>query len=111
MDKAIYRELLDMAAERGIPVVENEVLFKGVESRGIYISNEDMEVIFIKKSIDDQVEKNFILAHELGHCILEHKEDKSKSLEEIEEEANLYAYRLLGQLIEEIGQCCQEIAI
>ena len=111
MDKVIYKELLDMAAEIGVPVVETEKIFKNIKCGGFYMAKEDMEIIFIKKSIDDQVEKNFILAHELGHCILEHKEDKSKSLEEIEEEANLYAYRLLGQLIEEIGQCCQEIAI
>lgn len=105
MQDLIYKELLNIADNRNIEIIERD--FKS-SIKGLYGQDKDIKVIALdKKLADDPIERNFILAHELGHeklhqgkiseALYFNNEDTSYK-DKLEDEANNYAYTLIKHI-------------
>lgn len=76
MENIIYKELLNIADDRGIIVFDDMLETKDIE--GFYINNGSLEFISLNVNLKDNPKRrNFVLAHELGHLEL-HKEQRNK---------------------------------
>ena len=81
-----------------------------------YITEDNEKIIFFNKSVNNSCRNRFTIAHELGHILLEHSKDKTKTYNEMETAANIFAIRLLAPLCvlkemnisssEELSQLC-----
>lgn len=109
MESLIYQELLNIADARGVEIIEYD--FKST-IKGLYIQTEGVELISLSPSLKDDLEyRNFVLAHELGHQEL-HKGKINQSLyfnnkdylDELEEEANSYANKLIQDIRKKIKE-------
>lgn len=106
MEDLIYKELLRIAANENIEVID--YMLTAPSLKGLYIQNGDIQVISLNVNLaNDPVLRNFILAHELGHAAL-HKgkidqelyfNSKEKNYKNIiEKQADNYAYKLLDEI-------------
>lgn len=100
MEDMVYKELLKIADEVGIIVLEDMLKFKDIE--GLYINNGSVDFISLNVSLKDTPgRRNFVLAHELGHFIM-HKDQVQEQgyKEDLEQEANDYASNLIEKIEE-----------
>lgn len=103
MDNEIYKELLNIADDMGIIILDDMLTIKGME--GFYVDNGSMEFITLNVSLKDYPKRrNFVLAHELGHKILHGNMEEEIELKEVEEEANNYASNLINEIAQRVGR-------
>ena len=102
MEEIIYRILIDRANNKGIEVVDRN--FRSANLKGLYNQNGDIKVIALNTSLSPG-ERNFTLAHELGHDELHRGKineelyfNNSDYLKKLENEADDYAYTLINKI-------------
>lgn len=104
--KQIFRILLRMASKRGINVIVDMKLPKGLN--GFWTIKENEEYIVLNEQIQDKDSLNFIFAHELGHSVL-HKGKINNALYQannwkneyqkaLEKEADEFAHELIAKV-------------
>lgn len=101
MQEIIYRILIDRANNKGIEVVDR---YFNSSIKGLYGQDGDIKVIALKVGLAP-VERNFVLAHELGHHELHQGKinndlyfNDSDYLNKLEDEANNYADTLIKEI-------------
>ena len=77
-----------------------DIKVKPINGRTCYAKYNDKKYIFLDTNLDEEL-KDFALAHELGHALLHDSELGQNFLiriknQRIENEANYFAYQLLG---------------
>ena len=100
----IWNRLLSLADDRDITVYTIPLT---AAINGIYFRKKEVKAIGIKNSLSDY-QKNFVLAHELGHSVL-HKncgqliftqtEDEKQRIQKAEREADRFANKLIALLV------------
>lgn len=109
MENRIYEQLLQIAEDKNIEVVDDYIFNSSIN--GMYGQIEDTQVIALDRNLVDNPEKrNYILAHELGHAAL-HKGKINDTLyfnnkdyrDIFEDEADNYAYTLIDTIKNKIS--------
>jgi Zn-dependent peptidase ImmA (M78 family) len=97
----VFERLYKLAIKRDVFVIEMDI-----EQRGNWLDaqleGKRVDAIIINRKLSDR-QKTFVLAHELGHCVLhrytfdqERYDNDPEYNSELERQADDFAYRLIG---------------
>ncbi len=98
--KSLPINIIKICEELGINIryYDDKNIIAKTYKYGFSFISENEKIIFFNKSINNICTKRFTIAHELGHILLEHYNDKTKTYRKMETEANMFAIRLLAPL-------------
>lgn len=103
---AIVKDLITYAGSYELKDIISSlnIKIKTYQGKSFYLKNKNKKYIYINNEIPEH-EKDFALAHELGHAILHNVEIGQNFIyrvksRRIENEANYFAFKILGKKID-----------
>lgn len=101
IDQVVENLIKEAGSSRLDDIISSQnITLKAYTGKSFYIKNENKKYIFLDTKLEEEA-RDFALAHELGHAIL-HTAEISQSFvyrrisQQTENEANYFAYKLLG---------------